>query len=202
MDKYGADGNVTEINLAAIKVRNWDLTITTIPTYALISDSFKNWRGMQESECRRIKRAVHIKISSIHFTDKGELEKFKKIKLIKEYIVHMQDEIDSYNKKHDFDDSEKLNGRSLTNIGIFRKYVELYLQKHPELNLDLTCMVRQLEPNEKGLPIEIYAFSARKEWEVYEGIMSDIFDHLLAIIPKFDLEVFQSPTSTDFQKLA
>ncbi|MBR9861160.1 mechanosensitive ion channel family protein [bacterium] len=202
MEKYGADGNVFEINLASIKVRNWDLTITTIPTYALVSDSFKNWRGMQESEGRRMKRAIHIKIGSIHFANEEELEKFKKIKLIRSYIEERSAEIQKYNQENDFDSSENLNGRSLTNVGIFRKYVALYLENHPKVNKDLTYMVRHLEPNEKGLPIEVYAFSKEQEWVVYEGVMADIFDHLLAIIPKFDLEIFQAPTSTDFRKLS
>lgn len=201
MEKYGADGNVIEINLATIKVRNWDLTITTIPTYALVSDSFKNWRGMQDSEGRRIKRAVKIKTASIQFCDDELIERFKKMRLLKQYVEHMQEELALFNQKIGITDSHAINGRSLTNIGVFRKYVELYLHENPNINLDLTCMVRQLEPTAEGLPIEIYAFSKDKAWENYEAIMADIFDHLLAIIPQFDLEVFQSPSGSDFKNL-
>lgn len=199
MEKYGADGNVIEINLATIKVRNWDLTITTIPTYALVSDSFKNWRGMQESEGRRIKRAVHIKTDSISFCSNEQIEKFRGMRLLKDYIDKKEHELEEYNNKLGLKDSKQVNGRSLTNIGVFRKYVELYLQENPNITKDLTCMVRQLQPNEKGLPIEVYAFSNDKTWENYEAIMADIFDHLLAIIPEFDLEVFQNPTGKDFK---
>lgn len=199
MDKYGADGNVIEINLAAIKVRNWDLTITTIPTYALVSDSFKNWRGMQESEGRRIKRAVHIKTDSISFCNTEMKERFRKMRLLTDYINTMEHELEDFNEKLGLKDSKEVNGRSLTNIGVFRKYVELYLDENPMINKELTCMVRQLEPNEKGLPIEIYAFSKDKTWENYEAIMADIFDHLLAVIPQFDLEVFQNPSGKDFR---
>lgn len=200
MEKYGADGNVEEINLATIKVQNFDLTITTIPTYSLISDSFKNWRGMEESGGRRIKRAINIKISSVHFLKQENLGKFKEIKLLKPYLEEKENELTVYNKENHIGNNE-INERRLTNIGVFRKYVELYLKDHYLLNTELTCMVRQLPPTEKGLPVEIYAFSKNKEWVMYENVMSDIFDHLFAIIPSFDLEVFQSPTGSDFVKL-
>lgn len=196
MPKYGADGNVIEINLATIKVRNFDLTITTIPTYSMISDSFKNWRGMQESGGRRIKRALNIKISSINFCDDVLIEKLKEIELIKPYIEDKQYEIKEYNESRK--NYSRPNGRSLTNIGVFRKYIELYLRNNNNLNTELTCMVRHLPPTEKGLPIEVYSFSKNKEWVVYESIMADIFDHLLAVVPFFNLEVFQSPTGSDF----
>ncbi|MCT4582927.1 MAG: mechanosensitive ion channel family protein [Flavobacteriales bacterium] len=202
MPKYGADGTVIEINLATIKVRNFDLTITTIPTYSMISDSFKNWRGMEESAGRRIKRALNIKISSVNFCDEALIADLKNIALIKPYIEEKQAEIESYNKANNLDNSLKPNGRSLTNVGVFRKYVELYLKSNESLNTDLTCMVRQLSPTEKGLPIEIYAFSKNKEWVIYEAIVADIFDHLLAVVPAFELEVFQSPTGSDFTKVA
>jgi miniconductance mechanosensitive channel len=200
MERYGADGNVEEINLATIKVQNFDNTITTIPTYALISDSFKNWRGMEESKGRRVKRALNIKISTIHFCSQGEIDNFKKIRILKEYIEDKDKELAAYNSENDFNQNE-VNGRRLTNIGVFRKYVETYLLNHHLLNKDLTCMVRQLPPTEKGLPIEIYAFSKDKEWVIYEGVMSDIFDHVMAIVPSFNLEVFQSPTGSDIVKI-
>lgn len=197
MEKYGADGNVEEINLATIKVQNFDLTITTIPTYSLISDSFKNWRGMEESDGRRIKRAINIKISSVHFIDQKALQRFKEIKLLQSYLEEKEKELSVYNEKHHLSPNE-INERRLTNVGVFRKYVEIYLKNHYLLNTNLTCMVRQLPPTEKGLPIEVYAFSKNKEWVKYENVMSDIFDHLLAVIPSFGLEVFQSPTGSDF----
>lgn len=201
MEKYGADGTVTEINLATIKVRNFDLTITTIPTYAMVSDSFKNWRGMEESGGRRIKRAINIKISSIKFCNQHLIEELKNIALIKPYLEEKQVELAEYNSKYNLDSSVKPNGRSLTNVGIFRKYVELYLVENEKLSKDLTCMVRQLAPTEKGLPVEIYAFSKDKKWVIYESIIADIFDHLLAIVPAFELEVFQNPTGSDFSKV-
>lgn len=201
MPKYGADGTVIEINLATIKVRNFDLTITTIPTYSMISDSFKNWRGMEESAGRRIKRALNIKISSVNFCDEQLIADLKNIDIIKPYIEEKQNEILNYNQSHNVDNSLKPNGRSLTNVGIFRQYVEVYLKNNEKLNTDLTCMVRQLPPTEKGLPIEVYAFSKSKEWVIYEAIVADIFDHLLAVVPAFELEVFQSPTGSDFTKI-
>ncbi len=202
MPKYGADGTVIEINLATIKVRNFDLTITTIPTYSMISDSLKNWRGMQESDGRRIKRAINVKISSIKFCEPQLIEELKNINLIQPYLEEKQKEITTYNKNKNYDSALKPNGRSLTNVGIFRKYIELYLLQNDKLNTNLTCMVRQLEPTEKGLPIEVYAFSEHKEWVIYEGILADIFDHLLAAISAFELEVFQSPTGSDFSKVS
>lgn len=201
MPKYGADGDVIEMNLTTIKIQNWDKTITTIPTYAFISESFKNWRGMSESGGRRIKRSLNIKISSIKFCTLEMLERFKKIQLIKDHIEEKSNKIKKYNKENKIDKSYLINGRHLTNIGIFRVYAEAYVKINPEINLKMICMVRQLLPTEKGLPIEIYTFSNRQEWVTYEGIMSDIFDHLIAVVPEFELEVFQNPTGTDFRKL-
>jgi len=201
MPKYGADGDVIEMNLTTIKIQNWDKTITTIPTYAFISESFKNWRGMSESGGRRIKRSLNIKISSIKFCTLEMLERFKKFQLIKDYIEEKSNKIEEYNKENKIDKSYLINGRHLTNIGIFRVYAEAYVKNNPDINLNMTCMVRQLLPTEKGLPIEIYTFSNRQEWVTYEGIMSDMFDHLIAAVSEFELEVFQNPTGTDFRKL-
>ena len=201
MPKYGADGDVIEMNLTTIKIQNWDKTVTTIPTYAFISESFKNWRGMSESGGRRIKRSLNIKVSSIKFCTLEMLERFKKFQLIKDYIEEKSNKIEEYNKENKIDKSYLINGRHLTNIGIFRVYAEAYVKNNPDINLNMTCMVRQLIPTEKGLPIEIYTFSNRQEWVTYEGIMSDMFDHLIAAIPEFELEVFQNPTGTDFRKL-
>jgi len=201
MPKYGADGDVVEMNLTTIKVQNWDKTITTIPTYAFISESFKNWRGMSESGGRRIKRSLNIKISSIKFCTLEMLERFKKFQLIKDYIEEKNNKIEEYNKENKIDKTYLINGRHLTNIGIFRVYAEAYVKNNPDINLNMTCMIRQLLPTEKGLPIEIYTFSNRQEWVTYEGIMSDMFDHLIAAVPEFELEVFQNPTGTDFRRL-
>ena len=201
MPKYGADGDVIEMNLTTIKIQNWDKTFTTIPTYAFISESFKNWRGMSESGGRRIKRSLNIKISSIKFCTEEMLERFKKFQLIKDYIEEKNNKIEVYNKENKIDKSCLINGRHLTNIGIFRVYAEAYVKNNPDINLNMTCMVRQLLPTEKGLPIEIYTFSNRQEWVIYESIMSDMFDHLIAAVPEFELEVFQNPTGTDFRKL-
>ena len=199
MDKYGADGDVEQINLTTVKVRNFDKTITTIPTYAFISDSFKNWRGMSESEGRRIKRSVSIRIDSIHFCSPEMLDRFKKFQILHDFIDSKQKELEEYNLSHRVDKSELINGRRLTNIGVFRKYVEIYLQNNVNINSEMTCMVRQLAPSETGLPIEIYSFSADKDWVNYESIMADIFDHLLAVLDHFDLQAFQNPTG-DFSK--
>ncbi|MFY0642839.1 MAG: mechanosensitive ion channel family protein [Bacteroidia bacterium] len=200
MEKYGADGNVIEINLTTIKVRNFDLTITTIPTYALISDSFKNWRGMEESAGRRMKRALKIKMDSVRFLGKEQIEHFGSMRLLKSHIETKEKEIAEFNST--LERADGINGRNLTNLGVFRAYIENYLHDHPEVNDNLTCMVRQLEPGPEGIPIEIYAFSKDKRWVHYEGIMADIFDHIIAIVPEFDLEIFQSPTGSDIKKLA
>jgi len=197
-EKYGADGDVIEINLATVKVQNFDKTITTIPTYALISDSFKNWRGMVNSEGRRIKRALNIKLSSVKYLSVDEVNKLKKIGLITPYLDKRQSDIDVYNRSNNINKELPLNGRNLTNIGVFRKYAQTYLEQHSAINKDMMIMVRQLAPTTQGIPIEIYAFSSDKRWENYEYIMSDIFDHLIASIPYFDLELFELPTGSSF----
>lgn len=198
-EKYGADGDVIEINLATVKVQNFDKTITTIPTYALISDSFKNWRGMTNSQGRRIKRALNIKIESIKYLTNSEITNLKKIALISDYLESSQDKINTYNTKNNIDKELLLNGRNLTNIGVFRKYAETYIQNHSAINKDMMIMVRQLAPTTQGVPIEIYAFSSDKRWANYEYIMADIFDHYLAAIKYFDLEIFELPNSASFK---
>lgn len=202
MEKYGADGDVIEINLTTVKVSNWDKTTTTIPTYALISDSFKNWRGMQESGGRRIKRALIIKTNSVRFLDKKDLKRFSKIQTITEYIDHRQKDIDKHNATNKIDKSVIVNGRNQTNLGLFRKYCDLNLKQHPALNKEMTIMVRHLEPNGKGIPLEIYAFSSDKRWINYEHIMADVFEHLIAALPYFDLELYQEPSSKDVKELS
>lgn len=194
-EKYGADGDVTEINLATVKVQNFDKTITTIPTYALISDSFKNWRGMQSAAGRRIKRAVIIKQKSIKFLTDTDIESLKKIELLTNYLKTQTDKIDASNKELGVDKSLLINGRNLTNLGVFRKYIQSYLENHPAINENMTMMTRQLAPTAQGIPLEIYAFSSDKRWVNYEYILADIFDHILAAVPYFELEVFELPTS-------
>ncbi|MEZ4854130.1 mechanosensitive ion channel family protein [Flavobacterium sp.] len=191
IDKFGADGDVIEINLATVKVRNFDNTTTTIPTYSLISDSFKNWRGMQNSDGRRIKRYILIKSSSVKFIQPEELNYYSKIQELTSYLNHRQTDIDNYNETNNIDKTLLLNGRNLTNLGLFRKYIMQYLQSHPGLNKEMMLMVRHLQPTEKGIPIEIYCFSKDKVWENYEHIMADIFDHIIASVKYFDLEIFE-----------
>ena len=182
MPKYGADGAVLEVALTTVKVQNWDMTITTIPTYALISESFKNWRGMSDSGGRRIKRAINIDMSSIRFCSTDMIERFSKIQHIADYLEEKRD-------------------RQLTNVGTFRAYIVAYLRHHPMINQEMTFLVRQLAPTEHGLPIEIYVFSRDQQWSNYEGIQADIFDHILAIAPAFDLRVYQNPSSGDLRDL-
>jgi miniconductance mechanosensitive channel len=198
---YGADGDVLEINLTTIKVQNFDYTITTIPTYAFISDSFTNWRGMSNSNGRRIKRAISVKIDTIRFCDDAMLEQFQKIELISDYLVQRKEEIKTYNAKRKVDASRLVNGRNMTNIGVFKAYIEEYLKANPNINKEMMIMVRQLPPSEKGLPLEIYAFSKDKSWKAYENIISDIFDHVLSVAPYFDLEIFENPAGSDFKKV-
>ena len=202
MPSYGADGDVLEITLTTVKVQNWDKTITTIPTYALISDSFKNWRGMSESGGRRIKRAINLDMSSVKFCDEAMLNKFANIRYISEYIERKKEEVTTHNREHEIEESSFANGRHLTNIGTFRAYVIAYLKNHPKIHQKMTFLVRQLEPSAQGLPIEIYVFSNDQDWVNYEGIQADIFDHILAIIPEFELRVFQEPTGQDFQVIS
>lgn len=194
-DKFGADGDVIEISLATVKVQNFDKTITTIPTYALISDSFKNWRGMQDSGGRRIKRALIISQKSIRFLSETDLEEFEKIQLIAPYLKTRNEQINSYNTSNNINKDLAINGRNLTNIGVFRKYVNDYLETHSAINKGMTLMVRQLPPTPQGIPLEIYAFSSDKRWENYEYVMADIFDHLLAALPYFHLQVYEIPVS-------
>ena len=195
-DKFGADGDVIEINLATVKVRNFDNTTTTIPTYSLISDSFRNWRGMLDSDGRRIKRSILIKSKSIRFLNDDELHKLKRIQLISDYIDQRQQEVSEYNQLHSIDKSLLVNGRNLTNFGLFRKYITGYLEQHPGLNKDMILLCRQLQPTPHGMPLEIYAFSKDQRFEQYEYIMADIFDHILAAVPYFDLEIFELATDT------
>ena len=197
MPQYGADGDVQDITLTTVKVRNWDKTITTIPTYALITDSFKNWRGMQESGGRRIKRAVTLDVNSIRFCTPEMLERFARIRYISDYMQAKHSEINAYNARLGIDKRVAVNCRRLTNIGTFRAYVIAYLRNHPMINQQMTFLVRQLAPTDRGLPLEIYVFCRDKAWAGYEAIQSDIFDHLLAIAPEFDLRVFQYPSGRD-----
>lgn len=197
-EKYGADGDVIEISLATVKVQNFDKTITTIPTYALISDSFKNWRGMVNSDGRRIKRALNIKQNSVKYLTEEDINELKKIQLIEAYLDKRQSDIDSYNSEKNIDKSLMLNGRNLTNLGVFRKYIEEYLKHHSAINKDMMIMARQLAPTSQGIPLEIYAFSSDKRWENYEYIMADIFDHAIAAVPYFDLEIFELPSNSSF----
>ncbi len=187
MPNSNADGEVLEINLITVKVQNWDKTISTIPTYKLVSESFTNWRGMQESEGRRIKRAVNIDINSIHYLSNEELEQLKQSSLLRDYINGKLDEIKRFNENRE----HLLDERRLTNIGTFREYMELWLNSNPDINLDMTHMVRQLQPGPAGVPIEIYCFSAKQKWIEYERVQADIFDHLFAVIPLFNLRIFQ-----------
>ncbi|WP_409416635.1 mechanosensitive ion channel family protein [Flavobacterium sp. PS2] len=194
MEKFGADGDVIEINLTTVKVRNFDNTITTIPTYALSSDSFQNWRGMQKSNGRRIKRHILIKTSTIRFLNDEDLALMKKIQLITPYIESRQAEIEKFNTMHGIDKSLALNGRNMTNLGLFRKYIIQYMLNHPGLNKEMHMMCRQLQSTAHGVPLEIYTFSSDKRWANYEYIMADIFDHVMASIVYFDLEIFELPS--------
>ena len=201
MPKYGADGDIIEIALTTVKVQNWDKTITTIPTYALITESFKNWRGMSESGGRRIKRSISIDMNTIRFCTEDMLDRFSKIQYISSYIEKMKIEVHENNKLEQVDYSNLVNGRRMTNIGTFRAYVKSYLFNHPMINKEMTFLIRQLAPTEHGLPIEIYVFSKDQEWATYEDIQANIFDHILAVLPEFDLRVFQDPSGMDFNKL-
>ena len=201
MPKYGADGDVLEVALTTVKVQNWDKTIMTIPTYALITESFKNWRGMSKSGGRRIKRAINIDMSSIRFCDQEMLERFSKIQYITEYLETKRQEISSWNEERNVDASDPLNGRQLTNVGTFRAYIVASLRSHAMIRHEMTFLVRHLAPTEHGLPIEIYVFSRDQVWSNYEAIQADIFDHILAIAPAFDLRVYQSPSGGDVREL-
>ncbi|MEK3936643.1 mechanosensitive ion channel domain-containing protein [Sporosarcina sp. FSL W7-1349] len=200
--KYGADGDVIDISLNTVMVRNFDKTVTMLPSYALISDSFKNWRGMQASGGRRIKRALYIDTTSIAFCTPEMIENYKNIHYLSDYITEREREIVAYNETNQIDRNNIVNGRALTNIGVFRAYITQYLQHHSGIHQDMTLMVRQLAPGENGLPIEIYAFTNDTAWAVYETVQADIFDHLFAIAHEFGLRVFQNPTGSDFQRVS
>lgn len=201
MPKYGADGDVVEVALHYVKVRNWDRSITTIPTHKLVSDSFVNWRGMFEGGGRRIKRSILIDQTSVRFLDEELLERLSKIRLLQDYLAAKTEEIRDYNKRHQIDDTSLVNGRHLTNLGTFRAYLVAYLKAHPEINQDLIMIVRQLPPTPNGLPMEIYAFTKDVAWVNHEGVASDIFDHILAIVPEFELRVFQTPSGHDLARV-
>lgn len=200
MPKYGADGTVIEVTLNTVKVRNWDNTITTIPPYLLVSDSFQNWRGMRESGGRRVKRSINIDMTSVRFCTPLMLEKYRKIDLLKDYIDQTEAEVRAYNEQNGIDNAVLVNGRRQTNLGVFRAYLTAYLKSLPVVNKDLNCMVRHLQPTDHGLPVELYFFSTIKDWIPYEGVQADVFDHVLAIIPEFDLRVFQSPSGADLRR--
>ena len=204
MPSRNADGTVIDITVNTVKVRNWDKTISTIPTYALISESFQNWKGMQESKGRRIARSVYIDIKSISFCNEEMLERFKKFRLIRDYIITKQEEIEAFNEAQGITREDTVTRRRLTNVGVFRKYVQTYLEKHQKIHPNeapYIIMVRHLQPTEKGLPIQIYCFSKAVQWKEYEMVQADIFDHILAVISEFGLRVFQSPSSDDFRAL-
>jgi miniconductance mechanosensitive channel len=199
MPGHRADGTVLDITLTTVKVQNWDKTITTIPTYALVSESFINWKGMEESEGRRIKRSIFIDMYSIRFCTREMLEQFKKSDILRDYITEKEEEIRKHNKKKQIGEEDVLTGRRQTNIGVFRKYLELYLKSNPRINSKMTFIIRQLQPTEKGLPMEIYVFSKEKVWARYEKLQNDIFDHIFAVIPEFGLKIFQSPAGNDMR---
>jgi miniconductance mechanosensitive channel len=201
MPKYEADGDIIDISLNTVKVQNFDKTITMIPSYALISDSFKNWRGMQNSGGRRIKRSLFIDTNSITFCTDEMIDKFKSIDYLSTYITNKESEIAEYNTKKEINRQNRVNGRALTNIGVFRVYITHYLQYHPGISQQMTLLVRQLAPTENGLPLEIYAFTNDIRWDVYESIQSDIFDHLFAVAPEFGLHIFQNPSGNDFKNM-
>lgn len=201
MPQYGADGDVLEISLHTVKVQNFDKTIVNIPTYKFMENSFKNWRGMQETGGRRIKRSIYVNMSSIKFCTEEMIEKFKNIKYINEYIENKNIEIYSYNKQNNIDPSDVINGMHFTNIGIFRVYIENYLKNHPKIHKDMTQMVRQLQPTENGLPIEIYVFTNDIVWKNYESIQSDIFDHILAVANEFDIQIYQRASGYDLRNV-
>jgi miniconductance mechanosensitive channel len=202
MPKYNADGIVIEVTLNTVKVKNWDNSITTIPPYAFISDSFQNWRGMQESGGRRVKRSINIDMKSVKFCTPEMIAKYRKIHILKEYIEKTEEVIGAYNEKNSIDNSVLVNGRRQTNVGVFRAYLTDFIRNYPDVNHNLMYMIRHLHPTEKGLPVELYFFTNTTNWMLYESVQADVFDHVLAIIPEFDLNVFQDPTGTDFSNLA
>ena len=201
MPKYGADGDVIDVTLQSVKVQNWDKTITTIPIYSLVSDSFKNWRGMSESGGRRIKRSISIDLRTVKFCTPEMIDRLKRYALIRDYVTQRHAEVGVYNAERGLDDADLLSSRRMTNLGTFRAYIAAYLRSHPMINKEMTFLIRHLPPGPTGLPIEIYVFSADKVWANYEGIQADIFDHLLAVVPEFELQVFQQPSGSDIERL-
>lgn len=199
LPNHNADGTVTEISLTTVKVQNWDNTISTIPTYDLVTQSMKNWRGMEESEGRRIKRAINIDMQSVEFCSEEQLKRFNKIQLLQPYLAKKDSDLKKYNEKHKIDNSILVNGRRQTNLGVFRAYLKAYLKNIPEVHNELTFLVRHLNPTEKGIPVEIYVFSRIQSWADYEAIQADIFDHVIAIVPEFGLRIFQEPSGADFK---
>lgn len=202
MPKYGADGFVIDIGLTTVKVQNWDKTITTIPTYALISDSFKNWRGMSESGGRRMKRSLLIDSSSVRFLDQADIDRLQRTQMLAPYLDEKVPELTQYNSAKKWDLSSLANGRRLTNIGTFRVYLQKLLKSHPYIHQEMTLMVRQLEQTPNGIPMEIYAFTNTVAWVEYEAIQGDIFDHIFAVLPEFGLRAHQAPTGYDMRFLA
>ena len=201
MTKYGADGDVIDVGLTTVKVQNLDKTITTVPTYALISDPVRNWRGMLESGGRRIKRAIHLDVGSFRFLDDALLDRLSTFRRLHPYLERKRAEIALFNREHQEDLSVLANGRRLTNVGCFRAYIDAYLREHPGIHQGMPLLVRQLEPTDRGLPIELYAFTSDTAWAAHEGVQADIFDHLLTLVPEFELRVFQSPTGSDVRAL-
>ncbi|MBU0993432.1 MAG: mechanosensitive ion channel family protein [Proteobacteria bacterium] len=199
--KYGADGDVIDIALHTVTIQNWDKTLTVVPTHKVIEETFKNWRGMKLSGGRRIKRSVYIDMTSIRFCDEKMIEKFSRYQLISDYMKHKREDIEQHNKRLGIDTSNRVNGRRLTNVGTFRAYIEAYLRNQKNIHKEMTFLVRQMPPGADGLPIEIYVFSNDTVWANYEAIQADIFDHILAVLPEFDLRIFQNPTGRDFGKL-
>lgn len=201
MPKYGADGDVIDVALHTVKVQNWDKTITTVPTHALISDSFTNWRGMSLSGGRRIKRSIFIDVSTVRFLEDDEVERFGAWTLLRDYVAEKSKELAEYNASEDRNPKINADVRRMTNVGTFRAYIQAYLKAHPGIHDEMTLLVRQLQPASNGLPIEIYCFTNDTDWGVYEGVQADIFDHILAIVHDFDLRVFQDPTGADIEAL-
>ncbi|MXY68558.1 MAG: mechanosensitive ion channel [Acidobacteriia bacterium] len=200
--QHGADGDVIEITLHTVKVQNWDKTIATVPTYALISEGFKNWRGMEESDGRRVKRSIFLDVSSVRFCQPEMIEHFKSIEILREYVERKQAELAEHNRAHGINEAVGVNGRRMTNVGVFRNYLVAYLSAHPMVNSSMTLIVRQLQPTPQGLPLEVYAFIADKRWAEYEAVQSDIFDHIFAALPQFGLRAFQAPSGEDVTKAA
>lgn len=195
--KFGADGDVLEITLHTVKVQNWDKTISMVPTYSLISDGFKNWRGMEESDGRRIKRSIFLDVSSVRFCPPEMIEEYKSIQILRDYVERKEAELAEHNQAHGINEDVEVNGRRMTNLGVFRHYLAAYLAGHPMVNSNMTLIVRQLQPTPQGLPLEVYAFTTDKRWARYEDIQSDIFDHIIAALPQFGLRAFQAPSGKD-----